>query len=66
MRGMLRFMRVAGMVGTRFAGYRPLSIKRTPRNPAGLEEANLAPEQRREAAKRFRLLRRRRSGSDTK
>ncbi len=66
MRGMFRLMMVAGMAASTYAGYRTVSHNRTRRNPAGLEEANLTSEERREAAGRSGLLRRLRGRRETK
>ncbi len=60
MRGMFKIMMVATMAASTYGGYRAVSHRRAARNPAGLAEANLGPEERRQAAARFSWRGRRR------
>ena len=56
--GVFRLMMITGLVASTYAGYRTVSGRRAPRNPAGLAAANLAPEERRRAVSRFGWRRR--------
>ena len=65
MRGVFRLMMISGLAASTYAGYRTVSGRRARRNPAGLPEANLAPEERRGALSRFGRRRRRRGDAAT-